>query len=143
MSLSFRNQRQQNDQIKAECEEANKDAEELADLFRTKDEIIKKLESKLAEASKKIADLKAWKRTPAAWPTHFDWLTVPEAPCETVAIAELKIVESREHNLVICDLPGESVKELEAICRRHLRRYVPMMNNMRREGKLLPLKFDE
>ena len=32
---------------------------------------------------------------------------------------------------------------LEATCRRRLRRYLPVMANLRREGKLLPLKFDE
>ena len=42
-----------------ECKEANKDAEELADLVRTKEEVIKTLQSKLAEAKKKMADLKA------------------------------------------------------------------------------------
>ena len=42
-----------------ECEEANKDAEELADLVRTKEEVIKTLQSKLAKAKKKMADLKA------------------------------------------------------------------------------------
>ncbi|XP_067047209.1 uncharacterized protein [Acropora muricata] len=59
-----------------------------------------------------------------------------------VAIAELKIVDHREHDRVIRDHAG-SVKELEAICRRRLRSYLPVMANLRREGKLLPLKFDE
>ena len=59
-----------------------------------------------------------------------------------MAIAELKIVDSREHDLVIRD-QSASVKDLEAVCRRRLRRYIPVMANMRREGKLLPLKFDE
>ena len=53
-----------------------------------------------------------------------------------VVIAELKIVDHREHDRVIRDHAG-SVKELEATCRRRLRSY------LRREGKLLPLKFDE
>ena len=48
----------------------------------------------------------------------------------------------REHDRVIRDHAG-SVKELEATCRRRLRRYLPVMANLRREGKLLPLKFDE
>ena len=60
-----------------------------------------------------------------------------------VAVAELKLVDSREHDLAIQDLQGGSVKELEALCRKRLRRYLPVMANMRREGKLLPLKFDE
>ena len=41
------------------------------------------------------------------------------------------------------DLQGGSVKELEVACRKRLRRHLPVMANMRREGKLLPLKFDE
>jgi len=101
---------------------------ELADLVRTKEEVIKTLQSKLAEAKKKIGDLKAevqklrsshrnepqqpqqqqqwrasnrvathslpgihqcWccgssKKTSAAWPTNFNWLAAPEAPCETL-----------------------------------------------------------
>ena len=36
-----------------------------------------------------------------------------------------------------------SLKELEATCRRRLRSYLPVMANLQREGKLLPLKFDE
>ena len=59
-----------------------------------------------------------------------------------VAIAELKIVDHREHDRVIRDHAG-SVKELEVTCRRRLRSYLPVMANLRREGKLLPLKFDE
>ena len=59
-----------------------------------------------------------------------------------VAVAELKTVESREHDLVIRDLQGGSVKELEVVCRKRLWWYIPVMANMRREGKLLPLKFD-
>ena len=60
-----------------------------------------------------------------------------------VAVAELKLVDAREHDLVIRDLQGGSVKELEAACRKRLTRHLPVMANMRREGKLLPLKFDE
>ena len=59
-----------------------------------------------------------------------------------VTIAELKIVNSREHDLVICDHVG-SLKELEAVCRKRLSRHLPVMANMRREGQLLPLKFDD
>jgi len=59
-----------------------------------------------------------------------------------VAIAELKIVDHQEHDRVIRDHAG-SVKKLEATCRRRLRGYLPVMANLRREGKLLPLKFDE
>ena len=59
-----------------------------------------------------------------------------------VAIAELRIVDAREHDLVIRDLEGGSVKELEAACRKRLRRFLPVLSNLRREGRLLPLKFD-
>ena len=59
-----------------------------------------------------------------------------------VAIAELKIVDHREHERVIRDHVG-SIKELEVTCRKRLRRCLPVMANLRREGKLLPLKFDE
>lgn len=58
-----------------------------------------------------------------------------------VAIAELKKVDSRELDLVLRDQVG-SVRALEVVCRKRLRRYIPVMNNMRREGQLLPLKFD-
>jgi len=59
-----------------------------------------------------------------------------------VKIAELKIVDHREHDCVIRDHAG-SVKELEATCKKRLRNYLPVMANLRCEGKLLPLKFDE
>lgn len=58
-----------------------------------------------------------------------------------VAIAELKIVDAREHELVTSDHSG-SVQQLEQACRKRLRRYQPMMAAMRRESRLLPLKFD-
>ena len=43
-----------------------------------------------------------------------------------VATAELKIVDSREHDLVVCDQLG-SVKEHEAVCRKRLPRHLPVM----------------
>ena len=61
---------------------------------------------------------------------------------DLMVIAELKIVDHQEHDRVIHDHAG-SVKELEATCRTRLWRYLPVMTNLRREGKLLPLKFDE
>ena len=64
------------------------------------------------------------------------------AICDFVAIAELKIVDHRGHDRVIRDHAG-SVKELEATCRTRLPCYLPFMANLPREGKLLPLKFDE
>ena len=59
-----------------------------------------------------------------------------------VAIAELKKVDSRELDLVLCDQGVTSVRDLEVVCRRRLRRYIPVMSNMRREGQLLPMKFE-
>ena len=57
------------------------------------------------------------------------------------AIAELEIVDSREHELVTRDHSG-SVQKLEQACRKRLQRYQPMMAAMRRESRLTPLKFD-
>ena len=59
-----------------------------------------------------------------------------------IAIAELKIVDSREHNFVVRDHQGSSVKQLETACRRRLRKHLTAIADLRREGKLLPLKFD-
>ena len=58
-----------------------------------------------------------------------------------VAIAELKKVDSRELDLVLRDQEVKSVRDLEVVCRKRLRRYIPVMSNMRREGQLLPMKF--
>ena len=60
-----------------------------------------------------------------------------------VAIAELKIVDRREHDRVLSDWRSGFVTELEAACRRRLKRHLPVVADMRREGKLLSLKFDE
>ena len=59
-----------------------------------------------------------------------------------VAIAELKKVDSRELDLVLRDQGVTPVRDLEVVCRKRLRRYIPVMNNMRREGQLLPMKFE-
>ena len=59
-----------------------------------------------------------------------------------VAIAELKKVDSRELDLVLRDQEVKSVRDLEVVCRKRLRRYIPVMSNMRREGQLLPMKFE-
>ncbi|CAH3103405.1 unnamed protein product, partial [Pocillopora meandrina] len=62
-----------------------------------------------------------------------------------VAIAELnqiKKVASRELDLVLRDQEVKSVRDLEVVCRKRLRRYIPVMSNMRREGQLLPMKFE-
>ena len=55
-----------------------------------------------------------------------------------VAIAELKIVDAREHELVTRDHTG-LVQQLE---RKRLQFCQPMMTVMPRESQLLPLKFD-
>ena len=59
-----------------------------------------------------------------------------------VAIAELKKVDSRELDLVLRDQGVTSVQDLEVVCRKRLRCYIPVMSNMRREGQLLPMKFE-
>ena len=59
-----------------------------------------------------------------------------------MAIAELKKVDSRELDLVLHDQEVKSVQDLEVVCRKRLRRYIPVMSNMRREGQLLPMKFE-
>ena len=59
-----------------------------------------------------------------------------------VAIAELKKVDSRELDLILRDQEVKSVQDLEVVCRKRLRRYIPVMSNMRREGQLLPMKFE-
>ena len=57
--LVWRCQQKQHEDQEKELEEANKDAEELASLVRTKSEATKVLHTKLAQAKKTIADLKA------------------------------------------------------------------------------------
>ena len=59
-----------------------------------------------------------------------------------MAIAELKKVDSRELDLILRDQEVKSVRDLEVVCRKRLRRYIPVMSNMRREGQLLPMKFE-
>ena len=59
-----------------------------------------------------------------------------------MAIAELKKVDSRELDLVLRDQEVKSVRDLEVVYRKRLRRYIMVMSNMRREGKLLPMKFE-
>ena len=154
--------------------------------MRTREEAIKTLQNKLADAKKTIAALKTeletLRRSQTDQPQHqqqqrganrvsthslaeihqryqkvlhilkendcsmANAFRLADSPRSTlrdfVAIAELKIVDSREHDLIIRD-QSTSVKDLEAVCSRRLRRYIPVMANMRREGKLLPLKFDE
>ena len=182
VGTAFQNQQKQQEELEKELDEATKDAEELANLVRTKSEAIKTLQNKLAQAKKTIAELKAENQTlrnnapqtpqqqtpqqqqqSGRVSTHslaaiheiitengcsmanaFRLASCPRSTVrDFVAVAELKLVDAREHDLVIRDLQGGSVKELEAACRKRLRRHLPVMANMRREGKLLPLKFDE
>ena len=192
---SLGNLQQQNQELageladkERELEEATADAEELANLVRTRDEAIKTLQNKLADAKKTIAamktELETLRRSQTNAPqqqqqqqrganrvsTHSlagihqryqkvlkiqtendcsmaNAFRLADCPRSTlrdfVAIAELKIVDAGEHDLVIRDLQGKSVKELEAACRKRLRRYIPVLSNMRREGKLLLLKFED
>ena len=56
---SFQNQQPQNQELAAELEEQEKDAEELANLVQTKSEAIKTLQTKLVDAKRTIAEHKA------------------------------------------------------------------------------------
>ena len=60
---SFQNQQPQNQELAAELEEQEKDAEELANLVQTKSEAIKTLKTKLVDAKRTIAELKAQLKT--------------------------------------------------------------------------------
>ena len=60
---SFQNQQPQNQELAAELEEQEKDAEELANLVQTKSEAIKTLKTKLVDAKRTIAELKAELKT--------------------------------------------------------------------------------
>ena len=60
-----------------------------------------------------------------------------------IAIAELKKVDSRAFEIALASYQGESVREIEKMCRKSLGGYMPLMSTMRREGQLLPLKFDQ
>ena len=60
---SFQNQQPQNQELAAELEEQEKDAEELANLVQTKSEAIKTLKTKFVDAKRTIAELKAELKT--------------------------------------------------------------------------------
>ena len=60
-----------------------------------------------------------------------------------IVIAEVKKVDSRAFEIALPNYQGESVRELEQLCRKSLRHYMPLMSTMRREGQLLPLKFEQ
>ena len=63
MGQSFQNQQPQNQEVAAELEEQEKDAEELANLVQTKSEAIKTLKTKLVDAKRTIAEHKAELKT--------------------------------------------------------------------------------
>ena len=190
---SLRNLKQQTQELagdladkERELEEAGADAEELANLVRTRDEAIKILQNKLADAKKTIAGLKTelemlrrsdqpqqqqqqqqranrvsahslagihqryqkvlsiQKENDCSMANAFRLADCPRSTLrDFIAIAEMKIVYAREHDLVIRDLQVKSVKELEAACRKRLRWYIPVLSNMPGEGKLLPLKIED
>ena len=52
-------------------------------------------------------------------------------------------MDSRAFEIALANYQGESVRELEQMCSKSLRRYMPLMSTMCREGQLLPLKFDQ
>ena len=53
-----------------------------------------------------------------------------------IAIAELRIVDEREFESASREISVGSVKDLVTVCRRRLRRHLPAIANMRREGQL-------
>ena len=57
--LAFQNQKDQNLELARELQERESEAEELANLVRTKDEVIKNLEQRLVNAKKVISELRA------------------------------------------------------------------------------------
>ena len=59
MGQAFQNQQEQNQELTALLEEREKEAEELANLVRNKDEVVKNLERRLVDAKKVIAELRA------------------------------------------------------------------------------------
>ena len=169
---------------KREMEELN-NAQELADLVKTKHKVIEEPKNSLVEArnrvsamEEEICSLQA-NRAEAEDEEHGEQIThcvstynleniherytkvlgilnkeqcsmanafqLARCPCSTirdfVAIAKLKIIDAREHEHVTCEHAG-SVKQLELACRRCLRRYLPLLTTMQREGRLLPLTFD-
>ncbi|XP_078360331.1 uncharacterized protein LOC144644673 [Oculina patagonica] len=194
VGLAFQNQKEQNQELAQELQERESEAEELANIIRTKDEVVKNLERRLVNAKKVIHELRAeveqlkqndqpereeppteqqqqhQQRNGSRVSTHslasiherhdqvmnvmmenrcsmacaFRLASCPRSTVrDFVAIAELKKVDARELDLVLRDQQVASVKQLETLCRRRLRRFIPVMENMRREGKLLPLKFDQ
>ena len=56
---AFQNQQEQNQELTTLLEECEKEAEELANLVRNKDEVVKNLERRLVDAKKVIAELRA------------------------------------------------------------------------------------
>lgn len=54
-----------------------------------------------------------------------------EAPSETLQ-PQLKIVDSRDHDLVVRDQQGNSVKELENACRHRLRKHLQALADLQK-----------
>ena len=87
---------------------------------------------------------KSLRKTTVAWQMRFGWPVAPAAPSrDFIAIAELRIVDEHEFESASREISLGSVKDLETVCRGILRRHLPAMANMRREGQLLLLKFDD
>jgi len=173
VGLAFQNQKEQNQELARELQERESEAEELANLVRTKDKVVKNLEQHLINAKKVISDLRAeveelrqndqpesdkqtkeqqqhhQQRNGSRVSTHslariherYDHVMMENqcsmacafrlAICprstvrDFVAIAELKKVDPRELHIVLRDQQVTSVKQLEAVCRRRLRRFIP------------------
>ena len=59
MGQAFQNQQEQKQELTALLKECEKEAEELVNLVRNKDEVVKNLERRLLNAKKVIAELRA------------------------------------------------------------------------------------
>ena len=190
MGQAFQNQQEQKQELTTLLKECEKEAEQLANLVRNKNEVVKNLERRLLNAKKVIAELRAEVRRrnqpepqedpPASQQQHqqtadihtstqslaniheqYDQVLqmLKENRCsmacafrlagcprstlrDFLAIAELKKVDSMELDLVLHDQEVKSVQDLEVVCCKRLQCYILVMINMRREGQLLPMKFE-
>ena len=186
MGQAFQNQQEQKQELTTLLKECEKEAEQLANLVRNKNEVVKNLERRLLNAKKVIAELRAevqpepQEDPPASQQQHQQTAdihtstqslanihkqyhqvlqTMKENRCsmacafrlagcprstlrDFMAIAELKKVDSMELDLVLHDQEVKSVRDLEVVCCKRLQCYILVMINMRREGQLLPMKFE-
>ena len=164
---AFQNLKEQNQELTALLEEREKEAEELANLalraeVRRSDQPTPQEDPPASQQQhQQTADIRVSSHSLANIHGRYDQVlqTMKENRCsmacafclagcswstlrDFVAIAELKKVDPRELELVLHDQEATSVRDLEVVCRKRLRCYIPVMSNMRREGQLLPMKFE-